>query len=229
VTGFGKVHRREFLVASGDMNESEFTVFLKTIFAQLVRNAVDGSLHFVCMDWQHLTELISSARSVYTELTNLCIWMKDSAAPGSLYRSQHQLVFVFKSGKEPQRNKIQLGQYGRYRSNVWQYRDVNSSYRGTDEGNLSDLHPAIKPVELVADAILDCTSRGDVVLDPFGSGTTLIAAERTGRICYGVELDPRCVDTIVRRWQAFTGQSAVQESTGRTFDEIEQERYGESK
>jgi DNA modification methylase len=155
------------------------------------------------------------------------VWVKDNAGQGSLYRSQHELVFVFKNGKEPHRNNIQLGQYGRYRTNVWQYRRVNSLSRSADEGNLSGLHPTIKPVELVADAILDCTARGGVVLDAFlGSGTTVIAAERTGRVCYGIELDLRYVDTIVRRWQGFTGQSAVQESTGRTFNEIEEEQNG---
>jgi DNA modification methylase len=229
VTGFGKVHHPEFLVASGEMSPAEFTAFLTTIFAQLARNTVDGALHFICMDWRHLTELLSAARSVYTELKNLCIWMKDNAGQGSLYRSQHELVFVFKSGRRPHRNNIHLGQYGRYRTNVWQYRRVNSLSRGTDEGNLSNLHPTIKPVELVADAILDCTARGDVVLDAFlGSGTTVIAAERTGRTCYGVELDPSYVDTIVRRWQAFTGQIAVQESTGRTFNDIEEEINGKA-
>jgi DNA modification methylase len=149
------------------------------------------------------------------------------AGQGSLYRSQHELVFVFKSGKGAHRNNIQLGQFGRYRTNVWQYRRVSSLARTTDEGNLSELHPTIKPVELVADAILDCTARGDVVLDPFlGSGTTVIAAERTCRICYGMELEPRYVDTIVRRWQDFTGGKAIQESTGRTFNDIEEEHHG---
>jgi DNA modification methylase len=223
VVGFGKIHHPEFLVASGEMSPSEFSAFLTTIFVLLARNTADGALHFICMDWRHLTELLSAARSVYTELKNLCVWMKDCAGQGSLYRSQHELVFVFKSGKKPHRNNIQLGQYGRYRTNVWQYRRVNSLSRKTDEGNLSNLHPTIKPVELVADAILDCTARGDIVLDAFlGSGTTVIAAERTGRTCYGVELDPRYVDTIVRRWQAFTGQIAVQESTSRTFNDIEE-------
>ena len=152
--------------------------------------------------------------------------MKDNAGQGSLYRSQHELVFVFKSGKKPHRNNIQLGQYGRYRTNVWQYRRANSLAGNSEEGNLSALHPTIKPVELVADAILDATARGDIVLDPFlGSGTTLIAAERTGRACYGVELDPRYVDVIARRWQTFTGQNAVQESTGRAFNEIEKENH----
>jgi DNA modification methylase len=224
VNGFGKLHHLEFAVASGEMSESEFTDFLTNVLAQLARNSVDGAVQFICMDWRHSGELISAARSVYAEFKNLCVWVKDNAGQGSLYRSQHELVFVFKSGKKPHRNNIQLGQYGRYRTNVWQYRRVNSLSRSTDEGNLSELHPTIKPVELVADAILDCSARGDVVLDAFlGSGTTVIAAERTGRACYGIELDPRYVDTIVRRWQAFTGQSAVRESTGRAFNELEME------
>jgi DNA modification methylase len=150
--------------------------------------------------------------------------VKENAGQGSLYRSQHELVFVFKNGRKPHRNNIQLGQFGRYRTNVWHYRRVNSLSRSTEEGVLSHLHPTIKPVELVADAILDCTTRGDVVLDAFlGSGTTVIAAERTGRICYGMELDPRYVDTIVRRWQRFTGIEAVHEATGQTFAEREEE------
>jgi DNA modification methylase len=227
VNGFGKLHHPEFAVASGEMSEPEFVAFLTTILAQLARNSVDGAVQFICMDWRHAGELISAARSIHAEFKNLCVWVKDNAGQGSLYRSQHELVFVFKSGKKPHRNNIQLGQYGRYRTNVWQYRRVNSLSRSTDEGNLSTLHPTIKPVELVADAILDCSARGDVVLDAFlGSGTTVIAAECTGRACYGIELDPRYADTIVRRWQAFTGQSAVRESTGQTFNEIEEESNG---
>src|SRR6267143_5017941 len=226
VTGFGKVHHPEFAVASGEMSETEFTDFLTNVLAQLARNSVDGALQFICMDWRHSGELISAARSVYAEFKNLCVWVKDGGGQGSLYRSQHELVLVFKNGKRPHRNNIQLGQYGRYRTNVWQYRRVNSICRSTEEGNLSALHPTIKPVDLVADAILDCTARGDVVLDPFlGSGTTVIAAERSGRACYGIELDPHYVDTIVRRWQVLTGQSAVQESTGRTFNEMEEENH----
>jgi DNA modification methylase len=171
--------------------------------------------------------LLSAARSAYSEFKNLCVWVKENAGQGSLYRSQHELVFVFKSGKTAHRNNIQLGQYGRYRTNVWNYARVNSLSQSMGEGSLAELHPTIKPVELVADAILDCTARGDLVLDPFlGSGTTLIAAERVGRVCYGIELDPCYVDTIVRRWQAFTGQSAIQESTGRAFNEIEEENNG---
>jgi len=230
VTGFGKLHHPEFALASGEMSQAEFTDFLTKILAQLARHSADGALHFVCMDWRHLQELMSAVRAVRMEFKNLCVWVKENAGQGSLYRSQHELVFVFKSGKKPHRNNIQLGQYGRYRTNVWQYRRVNSLSRNTEEGNLSNLHPTIKPVQLVADAILDCTARRDVVLDPFlGSGTTVIAAERTGRTCYGVEFDPRYVDTIVRRWQAFTGGSAVQESTSRIFNDIEQEHHGQPK
>ncbi len=224
VTGFGKIHHPEFALASGEMSPSEFTDFLTIVVARLARNSADGSLHFVCMDWRHSAELISATQSVYSEFKNVCVWIKENAGQGSLYRSQHEFVFVFKSGKKPHRNNIQLGQYGRYRTNVWNYRRANSLSRSTEEGVLSHLHPTIKPVELVADAILDCTARGDIVLDAFlGSGTTVIAAERTGRICYGMELDPRYVDTIVRRWQLFTGLEAVHEKTGQTFAECEEE------
>jgi len=229
VTGFGKIHHPEFAVASGEMSAAEFTKFLRNIFEHLARNSADGALLFICMDWRHTEEMLSAAHAVYSEFKNLCVWVKENAGQGSLYRSQHELVFIFKNGKKAHRNNIQLGQYGRYRTNVWNYRRVNSLSRTTEEGSLSLLHPTIKPVELVADAILDCTARGDIVLDAFlGSGTTLIAAERVGRACYGIELDPHYVDTIVRRWQAFTGQTAVQESTGRTFNEIEEENNGQS-
>ncbi len=227
VTGFGKIHHPEFALASGEMSATEFTEFLTTVLAHLARNSVNGALHFICMDWRHSSELLSAARSIYAEFKNLCVWVKDCAGQGSLYRSQHELVFVFKNGRKAHRNNIQLGQFGRYRTNVWNYRRVNSLSRSSEEGDLSALHPTIKPVEMVADAILDCTARGGIVLDAFlGSGTTVIAAERTGRVCYGLELDARYVDTIVRRWQAYTGQSAVQESTGQTFDQIEEAMHG---
>jgi DNA modification methylase len=224
VTGFGRIHHAEFAVASGEMSPPEFTEFLTTFMAHAARNSVDGALQFVCMDWRHSSELIAAAQSVYSEFKNICVWVKDNAGQGSLYRSQHEFVFVFKNGTKPHRNNIQLGQYGRYRTNVWRYRRANSLCRNTEEGVLSHLHPTIKPVELVADAILDCTARGDVVLDPFlGSGTTAIAAERTGRTCYGIELDPRYVDTVVRRWQLFSHLEAVHQATGQTFAQREEE------
>jgi len=224
VGGFGKIHHAEFRMASGEMSEAEFTTFLTAVLMLLARHSVDGSLQFICMDWRHMPELLAAARQAFTEFKNLCVWIKDVAGQGSLYRSQHELVFVFKSGRGAHRNNIQLGQFGRYRTNIWQYRRVNSLARTTDESNLPELHPTIKPVEMVADAILDSTARGDIVLDAFlGSGTTVIASERTGRVCYGIELEPRYIDTIVRRWQSFTGQSSIQESTGRSFNEIEEE------
>jgi hypothetical protein len=211
-------------MASGEMSPAAFTDFLSRVCTLLASHSVDGSIHFVCMDWRHLGELLAAGKQAYSELKNVCVWTKDNAGMGSLYRSQHELVFVFKHGKESHRNNVQLGQYGRYRSNVWHYPGVNSFSRSTEEGNLLALHPTVKPVALVADAIMDCSGRGDVILDAFlGSGTTVIAAERTGRICYGIEIDPVYVDTIIRRWQAFTGQPAVYALSGQTFTELEKE------
>jgi hypothetical protein len=192
----------------------------------LARHIAEGSLHFICMDWRHMGELLAAGREAYTELKNVCVWTKDNCGMGSLYRSQHELVFVFKYGRAAHRNNVQLGQYGRNRSNVWRYPGANSFARQTDEGNLLTLHPTVKPVAMVADAILDCTARGEVVLDPFlGSGTSVIAAERVGRRCYGLELDPLYVDTVVRRWQAFTGDHARHAARGQSFDEFEREEH----
>jgi len=228
-TGLGKVQHQNFKMAFGEMSEGEFTDFLTLALTHLAEHSADGALHFICMDWRHMGELLAAGRRVYSELKNLCVWAKDNAGMGSLYRSQHELVFVFKAGKGSHRNNVLLGQHGRYRSNVWQYPGVNSFSRKTEEGNLLELHPTVKPVALVADAILDCSARGDMVLDSFlGSGTTVIAAERTGRVCYGMELDPCYVDTIVRRWQTFTGGSAIQELTGRAFNDIEEEHHGQA-
>jgi hypothetical protein len=209
-------------MASGEMSEEEFIVFLTGALSLHARQSTNGSLHFICMDWRHLCELLTAGKKVYTELKNLCVWVKDNAGMGSLYRSQHELVLLFKHGRGPHRNNVQLGQYGRNRSNVWRYPCARSFSRSGEEGNLLALHPTVKPVALVADAILDCSARGDNVLDGFlGSGTTVIAAERTGRRCCGLEIDPLYVDTIVRRWQAFTGDSACHAATGRLFDELE--------
>jgi DNA modification methylase len=229
VSGFGKVRHREFAMASGEMSDAEFTEFLSKTFRNLVRNSESGSLHFVCLDWRHIPELLAATDRVYSEFKHLCVWVKESGGQGSLYRSRHELVFVFKSGSTKHRNNIQLGQYGRYRTNVWEYPRVSSSTRNREE-QLSGLHPTIKPAAMVSDAILDCTARGSVVLDPFlGSGTSVIAAERTGRVCYGMELDPVYADIAIRRWQSFTGQTAVQESTGRTLDEIEETIHEQEK
>lgn len=185
----------------------------------LAKNSVHSSIHFIFMDWRHMNELLAAGREVYTELKNLCVWTKNHTGMGAFYRSRHELVFVFKHGRAPHRNNILLGKYGRDRANVWAYATPRTP---TDEGNLLALHPTVKPVAMIADAIMDCSARGDVVLDGFlGSGTTVVAAERAGRRCYGVELDPLYVDTVIRRWQAYSGERAVHAVSGERFTDLE--------
>jgi DNA modification methylase len=220
-SGLGAIHHRPFPMASGEMDRIAFTAFLGRACRNLAAFSVDGSIHYVCMDWRHLDELLAAGREAYGELKNLCVWTKDNSGMGSLYRSQHELILVFKHGRNGHRNNVQLGQFGRNRSNVWRYPGANSFARHSEEGNLAALHPTVKPVAMVADAILDCSGRGDIVLDAFlGSGTTMMAAERTGRRCYGLEFDAAYVDTIVRRWQALTGGGALHAVSGRSFDDL---------
>ena len=220
-SGLGGIHHRPFPMASGEMNKAEFTAFLVQACRNLAAFSDGGSLHYICMDWRHLEELLAAGADTYGELKNLCAWVKDNAGMGSLYRSQHELILVFKQRGGTHRNNVQLGQFGRNRSNVWHYPGVNSFARCGAEGNLLALHPTVTPVALVADAILDCTERGAIVLDAFlGSGTTVIAAERTGRRCYGMELDPLYVDTAIRRWQALTGGKARHAESDRLFDDL---------
>jgi DNA modification methylase len=221
VCGKGAVRHREFSMASGEMSEAEFVAFLHNALRLLARYSTGGSVHYIFMDWRHVGELLAAGRQVYDTLLNLCVWVKDNGGMGSFYRSQHELVFVFRNGKGPHRNNIQLGQFGRNRTNIWEYPGVNTLSKHGDEGNLLALHPTVKPVALVADAILDCSARGDIVLDSFlGSGTTLIAAERVGRVCYGIEIDPVYVDVAIRRWQQLTWDRAIHASTGKSFDEL---------
>jgi DNA modification methylase len=178
------------------------------------------------MDWRHADELIAAGRDIYSELKNIVVWVKSNPGMGSLYRSQHELVFVFKSGNGRHTNNIELGKHGRNRTNVWQY--DSASTLGRKGNNLLELHPTAKPVQLVMDALLDCSQRGKIVLDSFlGSGTTLLAAERTGRICRGIELDPLYVDTAIRRWQNLTGRDAVRLSDSKLFRELEAEKEQE--
>ena len=224
VSGLGSIHHRDFRMAVGEMDASQFTTFLRCTCVLLGRYSSDGSLHFIFMDWRHLGELLAAGREVYGELMNLCVWVKRNGGMGSFYRSRHELILIFKHGRGAHRNNIELGRFGRNRSNVWEYPSPTAFGKSGAEGNLLALHPTVKPVALVADAIMDASARGDVVLDPFlGSGTTVIAAERTGRRCYGLELDPLYVDTILRRWQAFTGARARHGVTGESFDELEKE------
>src|ERR1700720_1706442 len=223
-SGLGAIHHRPFPMASGEMSKAEFTAFLGQACRNLAAFSAGGSLHYVCMDWRHLDELLAAGAEAYGGLKKVCVWIKDNAGMGSLYRSQHELVLVFKQRGGSHRNNVQLGQFGRNRSNVWRYPGANSFARRGAEGNLLALHPTVKPVAMVADAILDCSVRGEIVLDAFlGSGTTVIAAERTGRRCHGLELDPGYADTIVRRWQALTGSSALHAASGRGFDDLADE------
>jgi ParB-like chromosome segregation protein Spo0J len=223
VCGLGRVRHREFAMACGEMTEAEFTGFLHTVFERLVAVSQDGAIHFVCMDWRHLGEMLAAGKPVYSELKNLCVWNKSNAGMGSFYRSKHELVCVWKVGTAPHLNNFELGQHGRHRTNVWDYPGVNT----VRPGRLEELamHPTVKPVALVADAIKDCSRRKGILLDAFmGSGTTLIAAERTGRRARGIEHDPVYVDVAVRRWQAYTGKYATLVETGQTFEEVEELR-----
>jgi DNA modification methylase len=221
VSGNGNIRHREFPMASGEMSEYQFISFLTVTFQMLVRFSVSGSVHFICIDWRHIGELISAGKQAYESLLNMCVWVKGNGGMGSFYRSRHELVFVYRNGKGRHRNNVQLGRYGRNRTNVWEYPSINSISKNGDEGNLLALHPTVKPVALVADALLDCSARGDLVLDSFlGSGSTLIAAERTGRSCFGIELDPIHVDTAIKRWQRHTGDHAIDTTTGKRFDDI---------
>ena len=227
VGGLGQIHHRAFAMASGEMTSPAFTGFLTKVFKQLVTNSLDGSIHYVCMDWRHMREMLNAGHTVYSELKNLCVWNKTNGGMGSFYRSKHELVFVWKSGMAPHLNNFELGQHGRNRTNVWDYAGVNTFRSGRmDE---LQMHPTVKPVALIADAIRDCSKQRDIVLDPFcGSGTILIAAERTGRKARALELDPIYVDVAIRRWEALTGKSATLAS-GETFEEIAERRTVETK
>jgi len=227
VSGLGAAKHREFAVASGEMTEDEFTRFLARVFDNLATYAADGAIHFVCMDWRHQGEVLAAARGPYTEMKNLCVWVKTNGGMGSLYRSQRELVFVFKSGTAPHINNVELGRHGRYRTNVWSYAGANA-FSATRDDDLA-MHPTVKPVALVADAILDCSKRKGLVLDAFGgSGTTLVAAERTGRRGAAIEIDPHYCDVIIRRLEKVAGLTASLDATGGTFDEIASQRAAAS-
>ena len=225
VSGNGSRKHREFAMASGEMSESEFTKFLTQTFEALSANLVQGAISYCAMDWRHMGEILAASRAVSWDFLNLCIWVKSNGGMGSFYRSRHELFFVFRNGKTPHLNNVQLGRFGRNRQNVWNYPGANAFKRKGQAESL-DLHPTVKPVALVADAMLDSTKRGDIVLDPFvGSGTIFIAAERTGRRAYGIEIDGRYVDTAIARWERCTGRKA-QNSKGQTFAEVQLERSG---
>lgn len=228
VSGLGKVRHREFAMASGEMTPPQFTSFLERICQQLAANSIDGSIHQICMDWRHMRELTDAGDRVYAELKNLCVWNKRNAGMGSFYRSKHELIFVWKKGNAPHINNFELGQFGRSRTNVWDYAGVNSFK--SDRSEELAMHPTTKPVAMVADAIKDCSRRGAIVLDAFGgSGTTAIACENTGRKARLIEIDPVYCDVIIRRWQARTGKRAIHEASGSTFEDVEEKlKQGDS-
>jgi DNA modification methylase len=226
VSGLGAVKHREFAMAAGEMTSAEFVRFLNGALRNAARYSTDGALHYVCMDWRHIDELTDAAKGLYTETKNLCFWNKTNGGMGSFYRSKHELIFVFKVGSAPHVNNIDLGRNGRYRTNVWDYAGVNTF--GKDRVDTLAMHPTVKPVALVADAIKDCSRRKDIVFDPFaGSGTTIMAAEKTGRMARGIEIDPGYVDVAIRRWQTFTGCVAILAETGQSFADLSLERTGD--
>lgn len=220
IGGAGSVQHPQFAMASGEMTPEQFTSFLAQAAQNLAAHTVDGSLHYICMDWRHCQEILTAGNAAYSELKNICVWRKTNAGMGSLYRSQHEFVFVFKNGSAAHINNINLGAHGRNRSNVWDYAGINSFGQHRDE--LLAMHPTVKPVAMIADIIRDASARGDIVLDIFGgSGSTLIAAEKTKRRSALIEIDPFYVDIAIRRWQALTGKVAVCANSGATFTERE--------
>lgn len=228
VSGLGKAKHREFTMASGEMTPREFTNFLKRALTNLAEFSVDGSIHFICMDWRHIRELSDAADEAYTELKNICIWSKSNAGMGSLYRSAHEFVFVYKNGRDKHINNVELGRFGRSRTNVWQYAGMSSFGKDREESLAG--HPTPKPLALVSDAILDCSKRGGIVLDAFaGSGTTLLAAEKTGRRGYGIELDPHYADLVIKRFEEVYGLRAKHVDSDLSFDRIRTERTERTK
>lgn len=223
VSGLGKVKHREFAMASGEMTRTQFQEFNATNLKAITPHLVDGAILAMCMDWRGSLTLQLAMEEAGLDLINLAVWVKSNGGMGSLLRSQHELVFIAKHGKASHINNVQLGRFKRYRTNVWKYPGVNTFGRGRMEQLTA--HPTPKPVPLVADAIRDVSHRGQIVLDSFmGSGTTILAAERTGRIAYGIDIDPGYVDVSVARWVAMTGLEARLESTGQSFAEVRAER-----
>ena len=224
VSGLGKNKHGEFAMASGEMSQEEFHAFLEAVFRQMTSVSKDGAIHFICMDWRHVGELIAAGHDVYSELKNICVWVKSNGGMGSLYRSRHELVFVYKVGQGKHANNVELGRHGRYRTNVWEYAGATSFGASRDE-DLA-MHPTVKPLEMVKDAILDCSNRGGIILDAFGgSGTTLLAAHKAGRKGYLIELDPAYCDVILNRCLN-AGLEPIHAETGKPFADLLAETEG---
>ena len=223
VCGLGSVKHREFAFASGEMNRQQFVEFLKDTLGNMSRVMRDGAIAFVCMDWRHMGELLEAGEARFSELKNLVVWNKTNGGMGAFYRSKHELIFVFKQGDTPHFNTFGLGETGRYRTNVWDYAGISSI--GANRSEELAMHPTVKPVALIANAIKDCSKRGETVLNGFGgSGSTLIAAEKTGRNARLIEYDPLYCDTIIRRWERYTGKQAILVATGQNYEEVCVER-----
>lgn len=222
VGGKGKIKHKEFAMAAGEMSEDEFISFLKTSFKNLVNHSVDGSIHFICMDWRHMKKIEAAGKGVYSELKNLIVWVKDNGGMGTFYRSRYGLIFAFKNGTAEHINSFELGQHGRYRTNVWEYKGVNTRKAGRLEE--LELHPTVKPVQMIADAIRDVSARNDIVLDLFGgSGSTLIAAQKTGRKAFLYELDPLYCARIIKRYEQYAKDDTQKIASGiRTCLDISQ-------
>jgi hypothetical protein len=219
----GRSQHAEFAMASGEMTAAQYTRFLTGVFHRMAAVSSSGAVHFICTDAKHLTEMTAATNDAYDEHLTVAVWNKDAGGMGGLYRNQHELVFVEKVGTAPILNNVALGRNGRNRTNVWTYRGLASF--GRERLETLATHPTVKPVALVADAILDVSKRGDLVLDPFaGSGTTVVAAEKTGRVARAIEIDPRYCDTIIRRWELYTGRRAFHVQSGLAFESISQQR-----
>jgi DNA modification methylase len=225
VCGLGTIKHREFAFATGEMSRGQFTGFLSETLGNIAAVMRDGAIAYVCMDWRHMGELLAAGEEAFTELKNLVVWSKTNGGMGTFYRSKHELIFVFKQGTAEHTNSFGLGQTGRYRTNVWDYAGISSV--GSARSDELAMHPTVKPVAMIADALRDCSRRGEIVLDAFGgSGSTMIAAEKTGRCARLIEYDPLYCDTIVRRWESYTGKRATLASGGDSFETIGEARLG---
>jgi DNA modification methylase len=225
VSGLGNRKHGEFVQASGELSDDEFVDFLSAFVRCLAQYSADGSLHYLCIDWRHLHVLEGVCHRYFSRQLNLCVWVKSNGGMGSHYRSRHELVLVFKNGTASHINNVQLGSFGRNRTNVWEYDGCSTGTK--DRRTDLNLHPTVKPAEMIADAIKDSSHLGGLILDPFlGSGTAVIACEMTGRTCAGMELDPKYVDVIIRRWESLTGSKARHADTGLTLEEMAVLRSG---
>lgn len=222
-----KGEHREFEMASGEMSDAEFLAFNQKWIAAALPHLCDGGMLGTFIDWRGHPSVHAAAMAAGITAVNLIVWAKTNAGMGSLYRSQHELFALYKKGAVPHVNNIQLGKTGRWRSNLWTYPGASSL--GSDSRSGLQFHPTVKPEAMCADAILDLTNRGEIVLDPFlGSGSTLIAAQRTGRRCFAIELDPLYVDVALQRYQKTFGKTPILESTGEGFDVVARQRLAET-